>query len=358
MSRENPEDLADLVHRGRDKEWLQQAAHNRRRQRRRRLSIGAVVVVLLLVAGFLLDDGPRRSGMLDAVGITCGEYLTDSGTAQQQIFEPWGEHPAALEDALPERPTENGDFDADAFQQEVEQVAAQLDAEPVQAVFRGWTQPTRWISAEPVGGRLLIGHHDETWTVTDRVSVVSPETGESRWSVQLEHPVQEDWQEPERMLYGVGAAGDRLLLQTPAINGDTDLVVIDTRDESDRECVRLAGDVDPVEVLQEQPRAWPVVMNLNLGRLSETGFLLLHGLDAEQDTPLLASQVDISTHEIGPAREYEEVYPPDSEYSSAQLEALDVQADLRELEVEEIQPLGDAHYLLTWDAGYIILEQS
>lgn len=358
MNRENPEDLTDLVHRAHDEEWLEQAAHNRHRQRRRRLSIGALVVVLVLVAGFLLYDGPRRSGMLDAMGITCGEYIVDAGASQEQIFEPWDDHEATLSNALRQRPEEQGEFDLSGFGNEVDAVASEMDVEPVHALFRGWTSPAQRLSAEAIDGALVVGHHDQVWTLTDRVSVADPESGQTRWTVELEHPLWEDWQAPERALYGVGAAGDRILLQTPAVNGDTDLVVLDTHDEQGQECVRFDGDVDPVEVLQDHPRAWPVMINLNLTRLSDTEFLVLHGLDGESGSPMLASEVDIDSHEVLLVGEYPEAYLPDTANSAVEAESVEVEAELSELQVEDIQPLGDAHYLLTWDAGYIILEQN
>ena len=355
---EEQHELTDVVHRGRDDAWLQQAQQNRRRRRRRSLGLIAAVTVAVLTAGFFINDGPRRSGMLDAAGLTCGEFVVAAAAADEQIFEPWDEHAATLEAAAELHTDDDAEFDWQAFTAEVEAAAAQLEAEPLHAVFTGWTPGEREASAAAVGGQLLIGHHEEMWTITEAVSVADPETGQAQWRADLEHPQWEDWQNPERVLYGVGALAGQLVLQTPAANGDTDVVTFDAEDEWNQDCIRLAGNVDPVEVLKEQPRAWPVVMNLNLGRISHSAFLALHGLDSEQGSGHLLSEVEATTGEAEPAGDYDQAYPPDSEHFAAERESLHVAEDFDELVIEELKPVGEAHYLLTWDAGSVILQRS
>lgn len=356
MGDEKPE-LAHVVHRGRDSAWLQQAQHNRRRRRRRSLSLTAAVTAAVLTAGFFINDGPRRSGILDAAGLTCGEFVVDSAASEEQIFEPWDAHAATLEAAAEQRTSDDPVFDGEAFIEDAEAAAAQLEAEPLHGLFTGWTPGQRQLSAAAVGGELLIGHHDEMWTITEAVSVADPETGQAQWRADLEHPRWEDWQNPERVLYGVGALAGQVVLQTPAANGDTEVVIFDAEDEWSQDCIRLAGHVDPVEVLKEQPRAWPVVMNLNLGRTSDSAFLALHGLDSEQGSGHLLSEVEVTTGEAEPAGDYDQAYPPDSEHFAAERESLHVAEDFDELVIEELKPVGEAHYLLTWDAGAVILQR-
>lgn len=350
------DEIADVVHRGRDRDWLQQAQQSRRRRRRRSLSLTAAVTVAVLTAGFFINDGPRRSGILDAAGLTCGEFVVDAAAADEQVFEPWNDHAATLEAAAELHTDEDGEFDWQVFIAEVEAAADELEAEPLHAVFTGWAPAQRQLSAAAVGGQLLIGHHEEMWTITEAVSVADPQTGQAQWRAALEHPQWEDWQNPERVLYGVGALAGQLVLQTPAANGDTDVVTFDAEDEWNQDCVRLAGGVDPVEVLQEQPRAWPVVMNLNLGRVSDTAFLALHGLSSEPGPDHLLSEVAVTTGEAEPAGDYDQDYPSEADSASAEPESLQVTGDFGQLAIEELKPVGEDHYLLTWDAGSVILQ--
>lgn len=339
--------LAEVVHRGSDPDWLQRAQQNRRRWLRRNITIGAALLALVLVVGFLVNEGPRRSGMLDALGITCDEFVVDSGPSQQQIFEPWEDHHSTLVRYAEDHPDGAAAFGAADFITDVEEAAEELGAEPVFAAFRGWTPPSWGFSAQVIDGQLLIGHHQQLWTRTDRVSRVDPATGQADWSAELEHPLQEDWQAPERVLYGVGAAGQRVLLQTPAVNGDTALLTFDIEQDAGPECVRLDGAVDPAEVLQAHPNAWPVVMDINLGRVSDDEFLILHGLTPGEDAPLLASTVDIATQEAAEAGEYAEIYPAGAESEAGE-----------EQQPGSVQQVGDSHYLLSWESGYVLLALS
>lgn len=309
----------------------------------------------MLTAGFFINDGPRRSGILDAAGLTCGEFVVEAAASDEQVFEPWNDHAATLAAAADVHPDDD-EFDLGSLIADVEAAAAQLGAEPLHAVFTGWVPADRQLSAAAVGGELLIGHHLQMWTITEAVSVADPQTGHTQWRADLEHPQREDWQRPERVLYGVGAVAGQLVLQTPAVNGDTDLVTFDTAGQWSQDCIRLPGAVDPVQALQEQPRAWPVVMNLNRGRISDSSFLALHGLDSEQGPDHLVSEIEVASGEAEPAGEYEQVYPPDSVYGPTE-ESVEAAEDFNQLAIDELQPLGEAHYLLTWDAGAVILQR-
>lgn len=360
---QNPEEgIHDVVHRGRNRDWLEEAQESRRRRRRRILGLSAAGLVGLTIATFLVQDGPRRSGMLDALGVTCGEFVTEYGESQQEIFEPWPEHLDTLREAAEERPSEDGNFHVDLFTEEVEDIALQLEAEPSWALFRGWSPPDRTLSAEPVGDKLFIGHHEDIWVFSEAVSIADPATGQTQWSVELEHPTRDDWREPTRVLNGVGSAGDYLLLQTPAVNGDTDVVAFDTASDT-MDCLRLEGAVDTVEVLDSQQRAWPNTMNLNHGRTGESEFLLVHGLDEEEEDPydgmdpvLEVSRVTVDPLEDELEGPMDEVYPPENEYTQAEAETVEVSGDFQTLDLESIQPLGEQHYFLTWENGYIIFE--
>lgn len=355
---EDQHELHDVVHRGRDRTWLEQAQQNRRRRRRRSLAAAAAAAAVILLLGFLVNDGPRRSGMLDALGLTCGEFVAEAGAAEDQIFEPWRTHADTLDAAAYQHSGEGRQFNAETFSDEVTAAAAQLDSEPAYAVFTGWVPAQRQLSAAAVGGELLVGHHEEMWTITEAVSVVDPGTGVSTWRAELEDPMREEWQNPQRALYGVGALDGRVVLQTPAVSGDTDLVTFDAQNDWSRDCVRLYGDVDPVEVLQENPRAWPVVMNLNLGRLSGTSLLALHGLDLERGAEAhRASEVDIASGRAEPAGESHQVYPPDSAPAAEEAATRWEDGDASHVIIEEVTPLGQDHYLLIWEAGAIILDR-
>lgn len=314
----------------------------------------AVVTVAVLTAGFFINDGPRRSGMLDVFGVTCGEFVVNIHSGDEQLFESWQDHPATLAEAAAEQPAVEDGFAPEIFIEDVEAAAAEADAEPVHAVFTGWAPADRQFSVAAVGGELLIGHHPQMWTVTEAVSSASPHTGELHWTAELEHPLWEDWQNPERVLYGVGSAGGQPLLQTPTASGDTDLLVLGPQDGQVQKCVRLEGQVNPVDVLQEQRRAWPVVMNLNLGRLSDDVFSILHGLDPETDEPLLVSEVDISAGESEVVGEYAEYSPSALEYAEVEQDSL---GSYSQLDVDDLKPLGSDHLLLTWESGSIILER-
>lgn len=350
------EKLDEVVHRGKDREWLDQLRINRKQWIRRNISISAIITVLALIAAFLLNDGPRRSGLMDAMGVTCGEYVTDYGPVQEEIFESWGDHLITLDTVATQRSAEGGEFDSEVFAEDVAQVAQELDAEPIHGLFRGWTQPSWTVSAAPVGGQLLIGHHEKLWTITERVSLADVETGDIRWSANLEHPTQDEWQEPTQVLSGVGVAGSTVILQTPTVSEDTDVLIFDVGSEGGMECIRLEGDVDTVEVLHDEPRIWPAVMNLNQRRISETGFLVLHGQDEELGSPHRTSRVIVDTLEVEPQSQFAEVYPPDPQFTAVEEDEIDVGGGFGELQGGSVQPLGEEYYLVTWESGYIILE--
>lgn len=346
--------LEAVVHRDSDRQWLERAEKSRKLWVRRRLSLAAVLAVSVLGLTFILNEGPRRSGILDALGLTCGEYLTEVTTEPAEVFQPWEEHSRRLEMIAADHPDGATAFDSSRSVAALEHAAQAAGYRPVAGGFRGWTPPERDFSAAAMGGHIVVGHHDDVWTVTDRVSVLRPDLLRTEVTVELEHPRRKEWQPPERLLYAVGATEHDLVLQTPSLSGDTDIVTVPMGERAAGACLRLEGDVDPVEVLQNQARAWQVVMDLNLARFNTEEFAVLHGLTGESGGQTRATRIRVANGEIESLRA-PDAYPPEGDVGEARsaIPHFDEAAAVAPLEVK---PVDDTHLLLEWEHGYVVLE--
>lgn len=351
---ENRSDLTGFYVRGREDDWMQQKRENYRRWRRRGLAAGGVAALIGFTALFFIYDYPRESGLTDALGLTCGEYLrVESPGEASQFFVPWSELQDDLERAAAE---ELGESQADTgLEAAVDTIAEEIGAEPAFGALRGFQPTQREFSAAAAGERLIVGHHEEAWTVTDRLSVVDPSSAEVAWTAKLVHPradpsLADEQRQP--VLYGVGAAGETVVVQTPTYRGDTDVVTAAVSGDADTQCLRLEGGVEAQPVLAEAPddaAAWPQTINLNAARSEDGRFHILHGLSPEQSEHV-SSPVDITSGEAGeessqqvPWTELPEVEIPEQAHEQTVLE------------LHHLRPLGEEHCLLTWEGGYTVL---
>lgn len=273
----HPNKLTDLYRQGRDGDWLEQKRQNHRKWRRRSIAVGSGVTILALTGMFVIYDMPRETGLTDALGLTCGEYVTPTDPAEaEQIF--------TAVDLEAEGPTE---------------IADALGAEPTVSaprIDRGD------YSVTTAGEWIVLAHHEELWYGTDRVSVLDPETTEVVWTADIEHPRWDGIDERPRVLSGVGASGDRLILQTPTYRGDTDLVVADLTGAEAEGCIRLDGASADENLVTPYPRDLPLVSDVTAGIDGDGHFLQVHGWDidagVEANDQLVVSRVDLNQAEI------------------------------------------------------------
>jgi hypothetical protein len=339
--------LTGFYGRAKDENWHQQTHESHRRWRRRTVGIGSAVAAVVVIAAFVIYDYPRESGLTDALGLTCGEYVQIGDP--QSVDSPMNEWEVHRQEVAAAE-----EVDGEGFLAAAEVVAAEVEAEPLMGQFyEAITQ--REFSAAVVGEDLVIGHHQEFWSATDRVSVFDVTAQDITWSAELDHPVRDQnlaGEDSPRLLYGVGTTDDLVVLQTPTYRGDTDLVIADKSSDHGSECVRLEGAVDTVDVLTSQPdhvRAWSQTINLNAGKPSANKYLIHHGV--QQDSPQHdLSLVDLATEEVQPD-------PGESLESHAAKEDIEIPEEAHEAVSEELlqlAPVGERHYLLTWEAGYLL----
>lgn len=339
--------LTAFYSRAKDENWHREKQENHRRWRRRTVGIGSAAAAVVLVAGFIIYDYPRESGLTDALGLTCGEYVHVG--APETVPSPtkdWDTYQRELVNA--------DELDADGFLSAVEVLSEELGAEPQMGHFHD-SLTQRQSSAVVAGDSLVIGHHEEFWSATSRVSVVDPGTSEITWTAELVHPVRDQnlaGEDRPPVLYGVGTTEEHVVLQTPTYRGDTDVVVAERHSDSEPQCVRLEGAVDTVEVLttsDDHVRAWSQTINLNSGRASTTEFLMHHGM--QEDSPQHdLSEVDVVTEEIDadPGTAIENLNGDD------QVEIPQNAHDAVDQDLHRLAPFGPHHYLLTWEAGYLV----
>ena len=342
--------LTAAYSRGRDQDWKEQAQQNHRQWRRRSLTIGSGAAAVGLVVLFIVYDYPRESGLTDAMGLTCGEYVHPGEPADaDDPYESWDLHLQTL--------TAEQSLDVDAFLSAVDSASGEVDAEPVLGHFRGRSTTQRQHSEAVVGDQLMLGHHEEFWTGTDRVSLYDPAAAQITWTAQTIHPVRDHHLADEsrpRVLYGVGASDSQIVLQTPTHRGDTDLVVV-SNPATETECHRLEGGADTQQILSAQQgrvTAWSQVIDLSAGQVGEDEFLIHHG-HSEDSPEHQISVVDLATGESEPTE-----MPLD--LPRAEASPVEIAAEAQQLsdeDFESLQPLGEEHYLLTWEAGSIILQR-
>lgn len=346
--------LTAAYSRGRKHDWMAEKRESRRRWRRRRLLQGSGIAAAVGVVAFIVYDYPRESGLTDALGLTCGEYVHVGDPSEvEPPFEDWAAHQQTL--------SSDDDVDEQQLISAVEIVAQEFDAEPVLGQFTAGGITQRQHSAASVGDQLLIGHHEENWSSTDRVSLFDPQTVSITWTAQTIHPVRDHSlaDSRQRVLYGVGTTGSHVVLQTPTYHGDTDLVTAELGSDDDPECLRLDGGVDTQQITGEyqgRAAAWSQVLNLNAGRLSENEFQIHHGLD--EDTPEhQLSAVDVVSERVEPAE-----LPVDIDSAAEPMEipaAAQEQFDQEQSDTgfESLTSVGEDHLLLTWQAGSVILQR-
>lgn len=336
------------------RDWMEPAEKNRKKWGRKRtvaLIVGATVV---LSGGFVISDGPRLTGMTEAMGLTCGEYvhpgvLEPSDNDQpwrgeghpQEFFDPWDDQVQQLE----AHPSDEGQHSADAvaaFIDAVESLAEENDLEPTFGAFKGWSPARGGFSATAGETSVILSEHLETQSSSDRVSLISAESGEVSISAALEHPQREHWEDREPVLYGVGEADGQLVLQTPTDRGNTDVVVVGAQADEDPECIRLEGGFAPTRYQEGYPTAWHSVMDLGqVQNRDEDSFLVIHGRDMnDPGSPHQISSVDIAAEEV-------ETFDGDLEWDQPGV-------DLAGFETSGLEELGEGHYFLDWGYGYII----
>ncbi|NDK31308.1 hypothetical protein [Nesterenkonia haasae] len=339
--------LTDFYSRAKNDDWRQQKQDNHRRWRRRTFGIGSAAAVVILVAGFIIYDYPRESGLTDALGITCGEYVNlDDPASVPSPMDDWETYQQQL--------TRADELDGEGFLTAVALVSEELNAEPQMGhVYEAITQ--RESSAVAAGETLMVGHHEELWSATDRVSVLDPEAHEITWTAELRHPVRDQdlaGEDRPRVLYGVGSTDQHVVLQTPTHRGDTDVVIAVKNSADAPQCVRLEGAVDTVELLtssDDHMRAWSQTINLNAGRVSATQFLIHHGIQ-EDSAQHAMSGVDVATEEVDPD-------PSDAIDALDTDDHIDIPQEAQDAVDQDLQrlaPLDPGHYLLTWEAGYLV----
>lgn len=336
------------------RDWMEPAERKRKKWGRKRTV--AVIAGGAVVAGgaFLISDGPRLTGMTEALGWTCGEYvhpgvLEPSNQDQpwrgdghpQEFFEPWEDQVQRLQASA----TDDDEYNADAVAEFVEDVQALADqnaVEPTFGAFKGWSPQRGGFSAIAGETSVILAEHLETQSSSDRVSLISAESGETTISAALEHPQREHWEDREPVLYGVAESNRELVLQTPTDRGNTDVVVVGEDDEI-LECIRLEGGFAPTRYQEGYPTAWHSVMDLGqVQNRDEDSFLIVHGRDMEDaGSPHMISSVDIATEEV-------EAFSGNLEWEE------ELGMDLAGFEVSALEELGDGHYFLDWHYGYII----
>lgn len=349
---------ADAAQRIGSRDWMAPAQEKRKRWGRKRTAAVILVSAAVISTAFIISDGPRQSGLTDALGWTCGEYVHPGehppeaseqvwrGTGvPQEVFEDW----AGFTETVTAAAAQHGDYDdaaVETFFEEVAELGQEHGAEPTYGAFGGWMHNRAQFSAVPAGDAVLVGEHLEDWTSTDRVSLVDPASGQVAISAAVEHPDREAWEDREPVLRGVGAHEGRMILQTPTVRGDTDLVILEQDPEVDPECIRLEGGFQPSRYQEDYPNAWRSVMNLSaVQNRGENELLVVHG--REMDTPgspHRISAVNLETAELEPFR--------------ADLDWAEAAESLQLGEFEgELSELGESHFFLDWDYGYIIFER-
>ncbi|WP_345476190.1 hypothetical protein [Nesterenkonia rhizosphaerae] len=368
-----------MVHRGKDRDWVDRATESRRRLVRRRVTVGTVVVVAILTATFLLYDGPRRSGLLDALGTTCGEFVVPKpadAPRGERVFTAWDEHMVDLsasfrDEAVAEEFTE--------FRDNVDRFATEHDLRPSLGTFRGWSPAGREFVAAANGELLVLGLTPTSWTLIEGLAVLDPGTGAAQGYAELSDPTRGEWQNPQRLLIGLGNWGDLAVLQTTTASGDTDVVVWDPVAGEKTECLRLKGAELNVDRLGAYPPTLIRVADLNSGLSAPGQMLIVHGREpvryygnAPED--LMLSTVDLEASKvtlIGEDLSQDDVIqllrerslhsgsgPEDT--GRGEEEPPSEEADVlpsASLEEENLQPLGQEHFVLDWGAGYIIFER-
>lgn len=345
-----PNALTASYSRGREPDWIAAKRENHRRWRRRRLVIGSGTAAAVLVVAFIIYGYPRESGLTDALGLTCGEYVhVGDPSGVEPPFADWTAHQQAL--------SADDDVDEQQLISAVETIGQHHDAQPVLGQFDAGGITERQHSAAAVGDKLLIGHHVEYWTGTDRVSVYDPAAEAITWTAQTIHPVRDYGLADEArqpVLYGVGTTESRLVLQTPTYHGDTDLVTAELGSEEDPECLRLDGAVETQQITGEyqgRATAWSQVINLNAARIGEHEFQIHHGLGEDAPEHQL-SAVDVVTGSVEPAEPPVDIDSPH--------QPLDIPAAAQEQfdeGFESLATVGEDHLLLTWEAGSVILKR-
>lgn len=337
------------------RDWMEPAEKNRKKWGRKR-TVAVIVGGAVFASGvFIISDGPRVTGMTEAMGWTCGEYVHPGALEPSDSDQPWrGEgHPQEFfetwEDQvqrLQAHAAEDEEYGSDAvaaFVEEVESLAQDNGLEPTFGAFRGWSPTRGGFSATAGESSVILAEHLETQSSSDRVSLISPESGEARISAALEHPQREHWEDREPVLYGVGEADSELVLQTPTDRGNTDVVVVGADLNENPECIRLEGGFAPTRYQEGYPTAWHSVMDLGqVQNRDEDSFLIIHGRDVDgAGSPHMISAVDIATEEA-------ETFAGNLEWEEAS------EMELAGFEVSGLEELGEGHYFLDWGYGYII----
>ncbi len=356
-----------LIARTRDAEWLEQAQQNRRRRRRRMLKLGAAGAAVAVVAVFLLQDGLRRSGLLDAVGYTCGEFIHPEENLSDQPrnthFSSW----AAFEEQLVENfePGE-GYEDPGELLSQMQEYAQALGMTPVSGAFLGWSITEQPFVASAVGEQLLVGHTSQAWSLVDSLMVVDPATGEALSYAAIRDSQRRDEDSPTRLLLGAGVVEDYMVIQVRAANGDTHAVRLGITGADDSECLRLPG----VETEADQLGALPVVLRrvVDLSSTYQDAQLsIAHGREARPapgspDPGMSLSQIDVQQWEVLSTQEGlsdDQAVQELSRHVHTSSDSLDL--DVAEAEVafagavRSVRSLQQNQYLITWEHGYLVL---
>ena len=340
--------------RGRKHDWMAEKRESRRRWRRRRLLQGSGIPPAVGVVTSSSTDYPRESGLTDALGLTCGEYVHVGDPSEvEPPFEDWAAHQQTL--------SSDNNVDPQQLVSAVEIIGQEFDAEPILGQFDAGGITQRRHSAAAVGDQLIMGHHGGYWSGTDRVSLFDPQNSLDRLDSADDSPRPG----PQRGRFPSAGAlrrrNDKLhvVLQTPTYHGDTDLVTAELGSDDDPECLRLDGAVDTQQITGEyqgRATAWSQVLNLNAGRFGENEFQIHHGLDEGTPEHQL-SAVDVVTERVEPAE-----LPVDIDSAAEPMEipaAAQEQFDQEQSDTgsESLTSVGEDHLLLTWDVGSIILER-
>lgn len=364
-------DLHEVVHRGRDRTWVQEATAKRRRWIRRRVWWAGTAIVAVMVTAFLMDGGPRWSGLLDAVGATHCEFLqVVAPQGQPPVWSSWAEFTERDDSGADPRAGSGSGAGSGSTEgagtsaEELDAVAGIAEASglsPSLAASRPEALTQRRFTVRALGEQLVVAHHDESWTGTDRVHVVNPVSGEVSWAAELTHPVRnpDHADDPRRrVLLGAGVIDDTVVLQTPTHDGTgTDVALAPLNEQGVAECVRLGPPAQTSELLQDVESAWVQVINLNQWWDGEDQVLVLHGDPDHEISPgetELGTWVNLTTAETDGT----ETFDVSSGYPDFVTGATEAETILQDpvLGEYQLEPVGERSYLLTWGKGYVVLQ--
>lgn len=383
--------LHEVVHRGKDEGWVDQAVSRRRQQISRRRRLTAAVVLIAVVVIFILSDGPRRTGILDAVGYTCGEFVhplsaeelqeTDFGawtpghtqeaesTIAASPFQPWQEHQQALYTHLE-------DPEAQVSVEEFAQGLHELEEEgfhPELGAFRAWTPGQREFVASAVGEQLVVGHTPSSWSVLQSVVLIDPASGQPQTlgtdepaAFRLEDPLRGEWEEPRRLMMGLGVWEHQLGLQTHTVSGDTDLVVIDLA-EGTVACERLDGAEDETSSMPAYQQVLGRTADLSPMLDDQDRVLVPHGSQREREygqsrSDVALSAVEISTGSLDSELLAQQHTPEETnalvqqllQAEPAHLTSNGTQEVSPSFTSQNLVPLGGDRWFLDWEYGYLV----